>query len=59
MAIKCFKETDDSKCYVESKFIEVVREAGDNEVSIETKSCTIYTKPSIESIVKWWKKNEN
>lgn len=59
MAIKCFKKGRNYKAYVNSKYICCVRECGDGEVAINTiDRGTIYTEQSIESIVRWWRKEE-
>lgn len=59
MAIKCFKQVDGVKAYINSKYICCVRDCYDGDVAIDTiDGNTIYTKQGIESIVKWWKENE-
>lgn len=59
MAIKCFKQVDGDKTYINSKHICCVRECYDGEIAIDTiDGNTTYTNQSIESIVRWWRKQQ-
>lgn len=59
MAIKCFKHENNSKAYIDSKYICCVREWSDGETEIATvDGGSTYVKQSIESVVSWWKKQQ-
>ena len=56
MAIKCFKHENNSKAYIDSKHICYVREWSDGETEIATvDGGSTYVKQSVESVVRWWK----
>lgn len=59
MAIKCFKHENNSKAYIDSKHICYVREWSDGETEIATvDGGSTYVKQSVESVVSWWKKQQ-
>ena len=59
MAIKCFKQTNGYNTYINSEHIHCVRKCTNDIRAIDTKDGnTTYTPQSIESIVRWWKKQQ-
>lgn len=59
MAIKCFKNENNSKAYIDSKHICYVKEWSDGETEIATvDGSSTYVKQSVESVVRWWKRQE-